>query len=716
MPIEGGKMKHSIQVVFSLALLCFCLQTAVLAESHYRYINDLKTEIYFGHISYLDASEKGEMPLILREGKTAPEAAVLNFPIAPGDTVITPEDTRCEIQFDTGTVIRLDSNTELKIETILAQSLSSSFNLTNLVLKKGQVYAMYKQYKSSEVLQLLVPNASVKLKHNTRLMMRANIDGSTDVQVWGGQASVLYGEDEQALVGIPVKKSMALTVSSTNTAKFTEYKHSAEFYQWNQDINKNYDQLHEGLTAIPKPIQRLSPAVFNFAQKYSNVFGEWVWNDIYGYVWRPFTNDYYPTGTWQPYYYGQWREINSDLFWVPQESWGWVPYHLGNWIWNKKLGWVWIPGSAFAPAWVDWNFYFGHFAWRPLSIVETYFYGPYWSYYYYNFPAYAYLYDQLGQKLPPDIGDFNNGVSNDVVSAVRSGEGSSGEKKIINKNQLKQKGTEPVKVPKDIRKVLSRLAEAIRNGDEEALASINEMPGMVVVRAEDLNRPQVYALSEPFENLDRDTQAGLLVRSREENSMSSAVSAFRRNEIVSTVGKNLVLPKADIREAVSSEKQTSPMPARLADWKKVSPGKLERLEQSVSPETSSRFDRPSPNVKQEIRIRDWNPDTREAARLGLTIDYSSKDNTIRCPDLGLTSRSGNARLGSSSRGAFSQASSSSSGSRSSSSTSSSGSSSVTSSSSSGSSQSTSSSASRSSSSSSGRSGSSTSGGSRVVKK
>jgi hypothetical protein len=239
------------------------------------------------------------------------------------------------------------------------------------------------------------------------------------------------------------------------------------------------------------------------------------------------------------------------------------------------------------------------------------------------------------------------------------------------------------------------------------LASINEMPGTVVVRAEDLNRPQVYALSEPFENLDRKTQVGLQVRSREENSMSSAVSAFRRNEIVSTVGKNLVLPEPDIREVVSSDKQVSSMPARLSDWKKVPLGKLERLEQSISPDASSRFDRPLPNVKPELRIRDWNPDIRKAARLGVTIDYSSKDNTVRCPDLGLTSRSGNARLGSSSRGVFSQASSSLSGSRSSSSTSSS---------SSGSSQSTSSSSGSSSSSSSGRSGSSSSSGRGIVKK
>jgi hypothetical protein len=32
-----------------------------------------------------------------------------------------------------------------------------------------------------------------------------------------------------------------------------------------------------------------------------------------------------------------------------------VPYHLGLWHWDKQAGWVWIPGSAFAPAWVTWS-------------------------------------------------------------------------------------------------------------------------------------------------------------------------------------------------------------------------------------------------------------------------------------------------------------------------------------------------------------------------
>ncbi len=129
----------------------------------------------------------------------------------------------------------------------------------------------------------------------------------------------------------------------------------------------------------------MPPAVFYFAQTYGNYYGEWLWDDFYGYVWRPYIdNGRYPWG-WGPYYYGQWSYSGGQMFWVPQEPWGWIPYHLGIWQWDKKHGWVWLPGSLFAPAWVDWDFYFGYACWRPWNLFDwmygdPYMYGsdPYW--------------------------------------------------------------------------------------------------------------------------------------------------------------------------------------------------------------------------------------------------------------------------------------------------------------------------------------------------
>ena len=132
-------MRKKLVFFFCMFIFCLGFMNSVFAQSHYRYIQDPKTAVYFGHISFTEAQHDGKDPVVLREGSTIPEVAVLNFPIAPGDTISTPDNRRCEIQFDSGTIIRLDSNTEIKIETILAQSLSSSSKITNFVLSKGQI-------------------------------------------------------------------------------------------------------------------------------------------------------------------------------------------------------------------------------------------------------------------------------------------------------------------------------------------------------------------------------------------------------------------------------------------------------------------------------------------------------------------------------------------------------------------------------------------------
>ena len=171
--------------ILILFLPCF-----TYSKSNYKYVNSPNTDIYFGHISYTEVKHDGKDPVVLRVGERGAEVAVLNFPLTPGDTIRTTENRRCEIQFDTGTIIRLDVATELKIETILAQSLSSSKKLTNLVLNKGQVYIMYKRYRIPEIFQVITPTAGVKMKHGTVAMINVREDESTDIQIRRGRAYV----------------------------------------------------------------------------------------------------------------------------------------------------------------------------------------------------------------------------------------------------------------------------------------------------------------------------------------------------------------------------------------------------------------------------------------------------------------------------------------------------------------------------------------------
>ncbi len=182
------------RMVFFAAVLA--ASAGLWGADHYRVVNGPK-DFYFGHISYIEPTPDGTDPVVLREGRSEPEPGVLNTPIGPGDTVRTSADRRCEIQFDTGTIVRLDVATELRVETILARSLSGPDALSVLTLGQGRIYVMYKEYGRREMFQVLTANAAVKLRHNSVALVSAAADGTTETQVRYGRAQVLFGSDPE---------------------------------------------------------------------------------------------------------------------------------------------------------------------------------------------------------------------------------------------------------------------------------------------------------------------------------------------------------------------------------------------------------------------------------------------------------------------------------------------------------------------------------------
>jgi hypothetical protein len=95
---------------------------------------------------------------------------------------------------------------------------------------------------------------------------------------------------------------------------------------------------------------------------YLSPHGMWVQLPTYGYVWLPERVGY----GWRPYTNGRWVWSDFGWTWVSHYSWGWVPFHYGRWGWDRYLGWYWVPGTDWGPAWVSWrtgNLYIG---WAPI--------------------------------------------------------------------------------------------------------------------------------------------------------------------------------------------------------------------------------------------------------------------------------------------------------------------------------------------------------------
>ena len=91
--------------------------------------------------------------------------------------------------------------------------------------------------------------------------------------------------------------------------------------------------------------------------------------------------------------------------WVSNEPFGWATYHYGRWAYSNRLGWVWVPGTQWAPAWVAWRGSDDHLAWAPLppdagpgyAIDEGYDTIP--SYYWQVVPSASFLRPNLAEVV-----------------------------------------------------------------------------------------------------------------------------------------------------------------------------------------------------------------------------------------------------------------------------------------------------------------------------
>ena len=81
--------------------------------------------------------------------------------------------------------------------------------------------------------------------------------------------------------------------------------------------------------------------------------GDWFGTDSYGYVFQPRAAA--ADRNWRPYTDGYWSSTDEGWTWISYEDFGWATYHYGRWTKLASVGWVWVPGYEWAPAWVSWR-------------------------------------------------------------------------------------------------------------------------------------------------------------------------------------------------------------------------------------------------------------------------------------------------------------------------------------------------------------------------
>ena len=112
----------------------------------------------------------------------------------------------------------------------------------------------------------------------------------------------------------------------------------------------------------PGPPPPQGPVTLTVFERNLSPYGEWLFIAPYGRVWRPSSI----AAGWRPYLYGEWSWTDEGWFWSSDEPWGWATYHYGRWLLDSTFGWVWVPGTDWAPAWVAWRVADGYVGWAPV--------------------------------------------------------------------------------------------------------------------------------------------------------------------------------------------------------------------------------------------------------------------------------------------------------------------------------------------------------------
>ena len=333
--------------------------------------------------SYFSYDDGGTMVRQAEDGREI-EARV-NLPVFPGDEVTTGRRGRAEIRLADGNIIALDRSTSVRFRSIL-DSYDGDASQSVVELRFGHA-AVVRTDDSRQLFRLDTTNASYAASDVAIYAVEGGERGAERVSVFDGTIEVRtpsrvtrVREGEEGRVD---EQGLYETIRENRGA-------ADDFERWFM----RRAQRHTGATSryLDRSIAYSDNDLEeNGSWQYVSGFSSWAWRPRVAVGWRP-------------YYDGYWQHSPGGLLvWVSNEPWGWVPYHYGRWGYDSSYGWVWLPGSGYAPAWVYWMYGPSYVGWAPMGWYDCY--RPYydWAYRPYSRVGYDFGYGFYGRVRVGDV-------------------------------------------------------------------------------------------------------------------------------------------------------------------------------------------------------------------------------------------------------------------------------------------------------------------------
>jgi len=314
-----------------------------------------------GSYGYLRTVESAAT--LIQAGSNDRTPAEVNQPVMVGDRIQVPGGSKAELILPDHNLVRLDGGSDLVLEH-LAGSPDANDRATVLNLLEGNVQLVVTEDSlGDELPRVDTPNTSVYPQDFGSYRIATTREGWTEVTVRNGKAQVVTDQSsenlragEQAIVEAEIDVHEATGMDGLERWALRLDQDSAQQADLgssgDNDSGGGFDEVSVELRYAAAPLNR---------------YGGWVTVQNQRY-WRPRVSE-----DWRPYTDGRWVYTPSGMTWVSSEPWGWVPYHYGSWDFVPGFGWLWQPGSVYAPAWVYWYWGPSYTGWCPMGYYTRYY-------------------------------------------------------------------------------------------------------------------------------------------------------------------------------------------------------------------------------------------------------------------------------------------------------------------------------------------------------
>jgi hypothetical protein len=334
----------------SLFLLFILLATfTVTVRADEKDADDYEENARVARISLI----RGDVQL-KRSGSKTWERARLNFPLVEGDTLATTGgDARLEIQIDARNFVRVGGDSALRVVSLRDEGVALS-------LSEGVATIRLARFdRNKEYFEVDAPGTTLAAEKRGLYRLDVSRAGDVRLMVRGGGQARIYSETS----GFTLRdgRGAELVYDGTDAGDW-ELSKVETFDSWDRWVDERERYLASRLHYDGRDRYYDSDV---WGAEELDAYGEWVYSNDYGWVWRPFGSAVSNYSNWAPYRYGHWVWCPPyGWTWVGDEPWGWAPYHYGRWVYYNN-NWCWVPRaygtSAYHRSW-----------WRPALVVFVY--------------------------------------------------------------------------------------------------------------------------------------------------------------------------------------------------------------------------------------------------------------------------------------------------------------------------------------------------------